>query len=160
MSYFKDYLYQFKDKNIIIYIDMDGVVADYDVLSFNEDKYKEDLYLNKRPVKTIIDILEDVSTLNNTSLNILSCTKKENQINGKYIWLSKHMSFIKKENINIIARESKNYEKSCIIKAEFLKNNYDNNSVIIIIDDSHDVLKEIIKLDLGIIPLHISSIIE
>ena len=121
MSHFKEYLKSFKDKNIIVYIDMDGVVADYDVLYFNEDQFKEDIYLHKRPVKTVINILKDVSDLKNVSLRILSCAKKNNQVEGKYTWLSKNMSFIKKENINVIARESKDYMRSFEIKSEFLR---------------------------------------
>ena len=160
MSHFKDYLKQFKDKKIIIYIDMDGVVADYDILYFSEDEYREDIYLNKRPVKTVINILKEVNDLDNVTLKILSCAKKENQIQGKLTWLSKNMNFIKKENINIISRESKEYMRSFQIKGLFLKEKHSNDCVEIVIDDSHDVIKEIVKLDLGIIPLHISSIID
>lgn len=160
MSYFKNYLDQFNDKQINIFIDMDGVVADYDALSFKSDKDKDDVYLNKRPINTVIDILKEASIRKNTTLFILSCTKKKSQKEGKYIWLAKYMDFIKKENINVISREEKQFMKSCLIKAEFLKNNYDKDKINIVIDDAHDVIKEIVNLNLDIIPLHITSILD
>ena len=160
MSYFKEYLKQFDGKEINIFIDMDGVVADYDALSFKENKDKDDVYLTKRPIISSISVLKEVSEMNNVTLNILSCTKKNSQKEGKIIWLSKHMDFIKKENINLISREEKGFMKSCLIKAEFLKNHFDKDKVIISIDDSHDVIREVENLDLGIIPLHITSILD
>ena len=70
------------------------------------------------------------------------------------------MSFIDKDKINIISREENNNEKSHIIKREFLKNNLDNNFINIIIDDSHQVIDEIIYNNLNITPLHITSILD
>ena len=160
MSYFNNYLKKYENKKVNIFIDMDGVVADYDAISFKENKDNDDVYLNKRPIMTVISILEEISTLPNIELYILSCTKKESQINGKLIWLSKYMSFIKVENINIISREKKNYNKAYDIKKVFLKENCNTNEVNIVIDDSHDVIKEIMNLDLGIIPIHITSILD
>ena len=158
--YFKDYLNKYNDKKINIYVDMDGVVADYDAINFKENKDKDDVYLNKRPVLSSINVLKEISIMENVTLNILSCTKRNNQKEGKIIWLSKYMNFIKKENINLISREEKEFMKACLIKSEFLKNHYKENEINIMIDDSHDVLKEIENLDLEIIPLHITSILD
>lgn len=158
--YFKEYLSKYKDKKINIYIDMDGVVADYDVISFKDIKEKDDAYLNKRPVMSSINVLKEISEMDNVTLNILSCTKKDSQKEGKIIWISKYMNFIKKENINLFSREEKEYLKSALIKKEFLETHYNKEEITIIIDDSHDVLKEADHLNLGIIPLHISSILD
>ena len=158
--YFEKYLEKFNGKKIDIYIDMDGVIADYDALGFLKTKDKDDVYLNKRPIFTVIDILKEISNNENIKLNILSCTTRVNQKDGKYKWLNKYLNFIAEENINIIAREEKNYLKAAIVKKEFLKENIDINKVNIMIDDSHEVINEIIKLDLGIIPLHITSILD
>lgn len=158
--YFKDYLEKFKNKKINIYIDMDGVVADYDVVNFKNEKEKDDAYLNKRPIMSSINVLKEISTMNNITMYILSCTKKDSQKEGKVIWLSKYMNFIKKENINLFSREEKDYLKSALIKKEFLESHYNKDEINIIIDDSHDVLKEIEHSGLGIIPLHISSILD
>lgn len=160
MNYFNDYLKQFNDNKINIYVDMDGVVADYDALSFAKDKDKDDAYLNKRPIYSTINVLKEVSKNPNITLYILSCTKKKSQIEGKYIWLAKYMDFIKRENINIISREEKNFMKAYDIKGQFLKEHYNPNEINIMIDDSHDVIKEVVRLNLGIIPLHITSILN
>lgn len=160
MSYFKDYLNNYEGKQINIFIDMDGVVADYDALTFKYEKDKDDAYLNKRPIFSTINVLKEVSLMDNVTLNILSCTKKDSQKEGKIIWLSKYMDFIEKENINLISREEKNYLKACLIKSEFLQSHYEKDKINIVIDDSHDVIKEIANLDLGIIPLHITSILD
>lgn len=158
--YFKNYLEKYKDKKINIYIDMDGVVADYDAINFKENKDKDNVYLNKRPVLSSINVLKEISIMENVTLNILSCTKKDSQKEGKIIWLSKYMDFIKKENINIISREEKNNLKSCLIKSEFLKAHYKKDEINISIDDAHDVIKEVEQLNINIIPLHITSILD
>ena len=140
---------------------MDGVVADYDMIDYKLHGEEKDIYLNKRPIKTIINILEKLSTLDNVNLYILSVTKYKKQINGKKIWLKKNMPFINNKNIKIISREEKEWQEASIIKSNYLNINIkDEQSVNIHIDDSHDVLREIDKLDKDITPLHISSILD
>ncbi|MBR1386389.1 MAG: hypothetical protein IJ568_06130 [Bacilli bacterium] len=158
MNYFYNYLKSL-NKSICIFIDMDGVVADYDAVSYLKDKETIDVYKNKRPIKTTISILEKISTLEHVELNILSCTRNKNQIDGKIKWLEEYMSFIKKERINIISREEKNFAKAKDIKRDFLKEK-ENDSFIILIDDSHEVIDEILRLNSNILPLHISSILD
>ena len=158
--YFEKYLEKFNNKKIDIYIDMDGVIADYDALGFQKSRDKDDVYINKRPILTVINILKEISNNSNIRLFILSCSTRINQKEGKVKWLNKYMNFITEENINIIAREEKNYLKAAIVKRDFLKENIDFNNVNIMIDDSHEVINEIIKLNLGIIPLHITSILD
>lgn len=158
--YFKDYLEKYKDKKINIFIDMDGVVADYDVISYNNHKNEANVYLDKRPIKTSINILEEVSKMNNVTLNILSVSRNDNQIEGKKKWLKMNMSFINEERINIIPRESNGFKSSHILKKEFLEKNISKDSINIVIDDSHLVLDTICDLNIGIIPLHITSILD
>ena len=54
MSYFYEYIKEFKDKTINIYVDMDGVVADYDYMGYVNDGSNNDIYLNKRPIMSAI----------------------------------------------------------------------------------------------------------
>ena len=158
--YFKDYLEKYRDKKINIFIDMDGVVADYDVISYNNHKSESNVYLDKRPIKTSINILEEISKMNNVTLNILSVSRKDNQIDGKKKWLRMNMSFIKEENIIIIPRESNGFKASHILKKEFLEKNTSKEFINFVIDDSHLVLDAICDLNIGIIPLHITSILD
>lgn len=145
-------------KKILIYIDMDGVVADYNMMNHEGDS--KDVYLNKRPLKTIINIFEKINDEKNIELHILSVTRHKIQITGKLTWLEKEMPFIKKENIHIISREEKDYIHPSKIKTDFIKHNIKNNEITIHIDDDHLVLKEIKKNIKEIIVLHPSSIID
>lgn len=158
--HFYNYVKNLSQRKIRIYIDMDGVVADYDVLSYEEHKTEADVYLNKRPIKTIIDILEKVSTIENVELFILSVARKESQINGKLKWLEKNMPFIDKKNVNIISRDNNEYKSAVSLKKQFLIDNNDPNYITMMIDDSHQVLDIIYDLKLDIIPLHNSSILD
>ena len=158
--YFYNYIKQFNDKEINIYIDMDGVVADYDVLGYESHKEEDNVYLDKRPVMSSINILKEISTLNNVKLYILSVSRKKSQIQGKREWLSKNMNYIKEENINIIPRDENNFKSSTLLKKDFLKEHIDTSCINIMIDDSHQVLDAICSLNMNIIPLHITSIID
>ena len=160
MKYFYNYLKKFENKEIHIYIDMDGVVADYDVLSYEDHKNEPDVYLTKRPVRSSIDTLKEVSSLSNVKLYILSVSRRNDQVAGKLLWLKQNMDFIKEENINIIPREGNNFKSAHELKKEFLNNNVDTSKINIIIDDSHLVLDAVYELNIGIIPLHITSILD
>ena len=105
MSYFYNYIKNLGDKEINIYVDMDGVVADYDVIGYEERKNNKDIYLSKRPVMTTINVLKEIATLNNVNIYILSVARNNNQIDGKLLWIDENMNFIKKENINVTIRK-------------------------------------------------------
>ena len=160
MSYFYNYIKNLGDKEINIYVDMDGVVADYDVIGYEERKNNKDIYLSKRPVMTTINVLKEIATLNNVNIYILSVARNNNQIDGKLLWIDENMNFIKKENINILPREKYGFKKAHELKKDFLKDNTNNNSINIMIDDSHQVLDAILSLNMNIIPLHITSILD
>ena len=161
MDYFYNKIKEMaENKKVDIYVDMDGVVADYDLLNFESVKTSPDAYLNKRPITTVINIIRNLSKLDNVTIYILSVAKQENQINGKLVWLSENMNFIPKSQINIIPRDTNGWTKASILKKEFLKSNYEKDNISLMIDDSHDVLKEVKNLDIGIIPVHISTVID
>lgn len=149
-----------KSKIISIYIDMDGVVVDYDMENHQKLGNNENIFLNKRPVNTVINILKEANKLENIELHILSAVRHTNQKNGKLIWLEKHMPFIKKENIHIVSREENNFLHPSIIKCEFLKENLNKTNINIHIDDDHRVLKELNKNIKNLKTLHPSSIID
>ena len=103
-----------KGIKINIFIDMDGVVADYDMIDHKIHGTEEDVYLNKRPIKTVIKIIEKLSTIENVELHIFSVTRYNNQIGGKIKWLDKNMPFIKRGNIIILSREDNNFDEPSI----------------------------------------------
>ena len=134
--YFKDFLEQYNDKKIKVFVDMDGVIADYNV------GVPYDYHL-KRPLFDSIKKLEEVSKLPNIEMYILSATRMTEGYEQKQGWLDKYAPFFKKENRIIISREANNMEESSKLKCNFFKNLERDGSVLIMIDDDPKNLKEI-----------------
>lgn len=136
--YLKEFIDQYKGRNIKIFVDMDGVIADYDVGKASE-------YDKKRPLTSSISKLEVISKLDNIELFILSVTRKDEGIQQKNYWLNNFASFFKKENRNIISKESNDGRPAKELKANYIKKVNRDNSIIIVIDDDPEVIKEIQK---------------
>ena len=96
-----DFLKQFEGKKVKLFVDMDGVVADYD---FGQPGN----YHLKRPLYTSIQKLEAVSKLENVEMYILSASKKNEGIGEKNSWLDIYAPFFSKENRIILSREENN----------------------------------------------------
>lgn len=135
--YLKEYLEKYKDKNIKLFVDMDGVIADYDFgNTTNYDK--------KRPLFDSIKKLEEISKNTNIDMYILSVTKLEKGSEEKNWWLDNYAPFFKKENRNIIVKEKYGIDSSSsLLKANFLKELEKDESIIILIDDDPRVLKAV-----------------
>lgn len=150
--YIDDVLEQYKDKKIKMFVDMDGVIADYEVgLARDYDK--------KRPLKTNIKKLKEISENPNIEMNILSVTRYDRGFEEKNIWLDMFAPFFEKKNRNILSRESNEFEKSSILKANFVKN-LKRNKVIIIIDDDPIVLKRIRKMNEDVVLLKDTALVK
>ena len=138
--YLKEELKKYENNKIDIYVDMDGVIADYNVgVAYDYDK--------KRPLYTSLEKLEEISKLTNVTLHILSITRMTAGREEKNIWLDKYAPFFLKENRNIISREENNFEESSNLKVNYLKKLDKDNKIIILIDDDplilHTVRKEV-----------------
>ena len=150
--YIDDVLEQYKDKKIRLFVDMDGVIADYEVgLARDYDK--------KRPLKSNIKKLKEISENQNIEMNILSVTRHDSGFEEKNIWLDKFAPFFEKKHRNIISRESNEFEKSSILKANFVRN-LKRNKVIIIIDDDPIVLKRIRKINEDVVLLKDTALVK
>ena len=160
MSYFYEYIKEFKDKTVNIYIDMDGVVADYDFEGYHNEESNTDIYLNKRPVYSSIKPLEEISKLKNVNLYIMSVARYDSQVKGKLTWLSKYMKFIKKDNIFILPRDKNGFKKAKELKRDFIKTRIKNDDINIHIDDSHEVLKMLRDLKMNLKLLHVTELID
>lgn len=149
--YIDDVLEKYKDEKIRLFVDMDGVIADYDVGKACD-------YDKKRPLKTNIEKLKEISENPNIEMNILSVTRYDEGFEQKNIWLDEFAPFFEKKHRNIISRQSNEFEKSSILKANFIKN-LKRNKVIIIIDDDPIVLKRISKMNEDVILLKDTALV-
>lgn len=150
--YIKDYLERYNSKKIKLFVDMDGVIVDYDFGSpYDYDK--------KRPLYDSIKKLEELSNIDNIELYILSVTRMDEGIEQKNRWLDKYASFFKQDKRIILSRESNNMLSSSSLKANYLKD-LDNEEIIILIDDDPRVLNEVNDLNEGIILLKDSVLVD
>lgn len=155
-------LHLLSNKKVAFFIDMDGVVADY---RFGEGKDIKDnvpgLYLNKRPIMTIIRNIQTIIENSDCEFYIISsCLFKEQAIE-KIKWLDKYMPFIKEKNKIILI--SSDFESRKKLKINKLKYYIYNKKLekIVFIDDTHEILFLAIK-ELGdkVLPFHIITLID
>ena len=151
--YLKDYLKQFSKKKIKLFVDMDGVVADYEFGSAKD-------YDKKRPLYDSIDKLEIISKMPNVELFIFSVTRYSRGFNEKHWWLDTYAPFFKKENRIILSREDNNMKESSLLKAEYLSNHKRDDSILILIDDDPRNLKEVRKLNDDVVLLKDSVLVD
>ena len=131
--YIKEYIEKFEGKKIKLYVDMDGVVADYIV--GEAEKFDK-----KRPLFSSISKLEEISKMENVEMYILSVSRMDEGVEQKQVWLDQYAPFFKKENRVIIPRESNSFKSSSELKSTFVNNIERDGSVIMIIDDDPRVL--------------------
>ena len=149
------------NKKVDMYIDMDGTIAEYHLYNPEEISRKmEEEYLKNEPLKNVIDVLEEISKINNIEMYILSLSKTKKITEKKKIWLKKYVPFIKEENWIILTKEIGEYsnENRNEIKGkniELRQKDYDKS---IMLDDEQVVLREAKKiLNDKIEVFHISS---
>ena len=142
-----------KDEETIIFVDMDGVIAEYDF------KGKLD-FKSKRPLKSNIKVLSQVEQMTNVTLHILSVCRKDSDIDDKNYWLDKYAPFFKKRTI--ISKESYPSKSSKELKLAFLqKFKQENPDVkLILIDDDNSILKYIWENLEGIKLIQDSSLVD
>ena len=134
--YFKDMILNLvKEKNINMFVDMDGVIASYDFgrpLEFDK----------KRPLMTNINTLKEVSKIPGVKLHILSICKKDFQIKEKNDWLDMYAPFFEKENRFILSKETIVDTSSPDMKYNFLRD-FECEEQIVLVDDDNLVLKTV-----------------
>ena len=141
-----------KERKLLIFVDMDGVIASYDIgKPYDFDK--------KRPLITNINTLKRLNSLENCKLYILSICKKDYQIKEKNDWLDLNAPFFKKERRIIISKENSSITESGILKANYL-NNLNTKNQIILVDDDNKVLKIVKEKVKNIILFQDSELID
>lgn len=151
-----------KNKDIEMYIDMDGIIVE--LLFDKEGSYtKKGVYLNKRPIIPVVNKLEEIKNkFPLIKFKILSCSKTNQMRNEKNEWLNIQMPYIKKQDRVIFSEEAGDYarEDGNLVKAEYINKNIDDDKIIILIDDDIEVLKGVQNLNkVNVLPVHVTSIL-
>ena len=150
-----------KENIVYLYFDMDGTCAEYK--SGEKDLIKgnaKDFFLIKRPLFSILKIMEDLANSENVIVGILSNCYFEEQKQDKITWLQKYAPFIKRENINIIVLSNETYttETKDYLKPNLLKKLHNDTTYVYLIEDNHQILKATRKS--GLNGEHISTLIS
>ena len=124
-----------KEKNIDLFVDMDGVIASYD---FGNPKDFD----KKRPLTNSIKVLEEISKLDGITMHILSICKKDFQIKEKNNWLDINAPFFKKDKRFILSKETITNTSSPNMKLNFLREFQTSNQKVLL-DDDNLVLKTV-----------------
>ena len=140
------------DEEVILFVDMDGVIASYDVGRPYDFK-------NKRPLKNNINIFREIAKLDRVSLHILSVCRENYQIEEKNEWLDINAPFFEKENRVILPKEDSIYKISSELKLNYLKN-YKTDKKIVFIDDDNSVLSVVNKELKNIILFQDSELVD
>ena len=125
--YFENYLNEFKNSKIKIFVDMDGTIVDYvvgDVINFE----------GRRPLIHSINNLKNIyDNMENVEIYVLSVTRMNSGIKQKIEWIKKYAPFIKEENIIILAREDNDFLTAKELKANYLEKYKNDDSIIIMV---------------------------
>ena len=140
------------EEEVILFVDMDGVIASYDVGRPYDFK-------NKRPLKNNINIFREIAKLDRVSLHILSVCRENYQIEEKNEWLDINASFFEKENRVILSKEDSIYKIFSELKLNYLKN-YKTDKKIVFIDDDNSVLSVVNKELKNIILFQDSELVD
>ena len=140
------------EEEVILFVDMDGVIASYDVGRPYDFK-------NKRPLKNNINIFGEIAKLDRVSLHILSVCRENYQIEEKNEWLDINAPFFEKENRVILSKEDSIYKISSELKLNYLKN-YKTDKKIVFIDDDNSVLSVVNKELKNIILFQDSELVD
>ncbi len=152
-----------KKKSVFVSFDMDGVIAEYDVSKNESHKMRGgDFYSSKRPIKTIIGVMQNLSKIPNVEVGILSCCHFVEQAEQKKIWLKANCPFLKNENIHIICYEETDFDTrdKYSLKTQLLEKLFSNADVEVFhVDDDVRVIKDMAKSE-RVVVKHISSLVE
>lgn len=129
-------------KKTLVLFDMDGVLAEF-IAGENARirRGEDDTYINKRPVKTFVDIANYLSMQDNITVGVLSSCCTENQRAEKLTWLKRHAPFFPNDYTFILVWEKLNYtkENKSYAKAHKIQT-IQGFDKIHLIDDRHDVI--------------------
>lgn len=124
-----------------IFWDMDGTCASMEMHK-KEHKMEPGFFFEKRPIKTIINLMAKFHRLG-AQTYILSFCGFDYQKEDKIRWIQKYCDYIDIDNAIIIPRKESNVklsESKQTLKAEYLKDYVSDTDIVYMVDDNESVL--------------------
>jgi hypothetical protein len=148
---------------VTAFVDMDGVLTEYRYGEGNLILSGDiDVYLNKRPIQSVIDFIASYYDVNNNEFIILtSCITRE-QEQAKLKWIKEHMRFFNPKDFVCILSDDFNQriEKKVSFICDHAKTHPEENKTIVI-EDTHEILKKCWESSLKkILPVHVINLIR
>ena len=145
---------QHKSRGILLFVDMDGVLAEYDIGNFD--------YSTIRPLKSNIEKIKGFCEDVDIEVYLLSVCKTNRIVKDKVVWLGEHMSFLKDKQMIFLSKEAENYngESSVALKSNYLKDVNSEGKTIMLIDDDISIIKYVVKNNPDVIVFQDSSLID
>ena len=145
-----DFINSNQDRNISIFCDLDGVLAEYDIGNFDYDTI--------RPLVSNIEKIKKLKEKDNINVYILSICKTNKVVEEKINWVRRYMPFLEKKNIVLLSKEEIKNLESDEIKLNYLNENA-KDDINIVIDDDIRIIKRL-KENKNLIIYHVSSLID
>ena len=124
-----------------IFWDMDGTFSSME-MHLLEHKAEPGFFNNKRPIKTMLNIVKRLHKLGAQTYIISFCSynyQKEDKLN----WINRNCNFISADNAIIIPKKEsdvKNADSKQHLKAEYLKDYVTDSDIVYMVDDNESVL--------------------
>ena len=133
-----------KYNRVALFVDLDGTVAEYRIFPKNYITVEtKGLFLESKPLFSVIEVLEKLSQIENLDIYILSLSRSKIIVEEKKIWLKKYMPFINEDKYIIVCRETGeyNYDNREYIKSQKMKEKLEKYDFLIFLDDEHNILR-------------------
>ena len=93
---FYDTINKYRKEDIILFVDMDGVLAEYDIGNFD--------YRSIRPLKSNIKRVRELQDLG-VEVKVLTVCKTDSIIEEKKDWFRKYMDFFPLDHVVFLSKE-------------------------------------------------------
>lgn len=152
-----------KTKPVLCLFDMDGTCVEYGTGEKSQILANEkDFFKFKRPLKSVLKKMKNLSKTKNVKVGILSNCYFEEQRQDKIFWLKNNAPFIAQSDIYIVVLNNETYTKETkdYIKSNYIKKIAKPNEKVFFFEDSHEIIKATSKAlpDVGV--YHISQLLD
>lgn len=152
-----------KFKPVLCLFDMDGTCVEYGSGEKAQIMAnKKDFFKFKRPLKSILKKMKNLSKTKNIRVGILSNCYFEEQRQDKIFWLKNNAPFICQKDICIVVLNNETYttDTKDFIKAKYIKQMAKQNEKVFFFEDSHNIIKATSKALPDVKVCHVSELID